>query len=76
MLPTKAKPRNCPVGLEPLESRELLSGGPSRHAVITGSASASATPEAAVPITLHLAGSSAPAGNYVRVAARRVVMTG
>ena len=72
MFRTIAKRRHCRLGLEPLEARELLSGSSSSHAIIGGDA----TPEAAVSITLHLAGSTAPAGDYVDVASKHVVLTG
>jgi membrane-associated phospholipid phosphatase len=67
------KKRRCQgIGLEPLEARELLSGNPLEHAVH----SANATPDTAVAITLDFAESCAPAGNFVDVAAKRVVLTG
>lgn len=72
MFRTIAKRRHCRLGLEPLEARELLSGSSSSHAIVGGDA----TPEAAVSITLHLAGSTAPAGDYVDVASKHVVLTG
>ena len=72
MFRTIAKRRHCRPGLEPLEARELLSGRSSIRAIIGGAA----RPDAAVSITLHLAGSTAPAGDYVDVASKHVVLTG
>ncbi|MGZ3357065.1 MAG: hypothetical protein ACXVBO_19700, partial [Isosphaeraceae bacterium] len=72
MFRTIAKRRHCRLGLEPLEARELLSGSSSSHAIVGGDA----TPEAAVSIALHLAGSTAPAGDYIDVASKHVVLTG
>jgi hypothetical protein len=54
MFRTIAKRRHCRLGLEPLEAREILSGSSSSHAIVGGDA----TPEAAVSITLHRAGST------------------
>ena len=50
MTRTNAKSRHLLLHLEPLESRELLSGSPSRLAII----GKDAIPGTAVPITLHL----------------------
>jgi membrane-associated phospholipid phosphatase len=66
--------KNCRIGLETLESRQLLSGSPSRQAIL--GAGARVTAVTAVPITLHLAGSSAPAGDNVAVASKHVVLRG
>jgi membrane-associated phospholipid phosphatase len=82
----RARPR--PAALELLEERRLLSVGgrppgiwEARGWRATVSAkpaiiSASATPAVPVPVTLHLASSSAPAGDYVDVASSSVVLTG
>ncbi|MGA7499864.1 MAG: hypothetical protein WBX00_24300 [Isosphaeraceae bacterium] len=72
MFRTIAKQRHCRPGLEPLEARELLSGRSSIRAIV----GRAATPDATVSITLHLAGSTATAGDYVDVASKYVVLTG
>jgi membrane-associated phospholipid phosphatase len=72
MFRTIAKRRHCRPGLEPLEARQLLSRRSSIRAIIGGAA----TPDTAVSITLRLAGSTAPAGDYVDVASKHVVLTG
>jgi membrane-associated phospholipid phosphatase len=69
---TNAKMRRRRLGLELLEARELLSASPSPHAIKDGEA----TPGAAVPITLHYATRTAPAGDHVAVASEHVVLTG
>ena len=69
---TSAKTRHHRLGLERLEARELLSGSPALHTTRVGEA----TPGDTVPITLHLATRSAPAGDYVDVASMHVVLTG
>ncbi len=60
------------IEVEWLESRELLSGSPTKQMIL----SAGANPTEGIPITLHLASSSAPAGDYVDVASEHVVLTG
>ena len=63
------------VGRVPLaiwEERGLRDGVTSKPAII----GVSAMPAQSIPITLHLAGSSAPAGDYVDVASSRVTLTG
>ena len=84
--PRRARIR--PAALELLEERCLLSIGGHPLAIWEGRGwhagvnakpaiiGVSATPAAPVPITLHLAGSSAPAGDYVDVASTHVVLTG
>ena len=72
MFRTYEKRRRQRIALEPLETRELLSGSRLKQAII----SAGATPEAPVSITLHLSRSSAPAGDYVDVASKHVLLTG
>ena len=72
MSQTNANRRRFRICVEPLELRELLSGSPSQHANMIGDAS----PETAVAITLHLGSSSAPAGDFVDLAPKHVVLTG
>jgi hypothetical protein len=66
--------RRCklrPVALEALEERSMLSVGMPLLARVKVLEAA-----APVPITLHLGGSCAPAGDFVDVATSRVVLTG
>ncbi len=72
MFRTITKRTPCRVGLEPLEPRELLSGGLASRA----NRGENSSPLAAVPITLQLASSTAPAGEFVDVASEHVVLTG
>jgi hypothetical protein len=60
-----------PVAVE--EAREWLVENHARPAILGGT---DATPAAPVPITLHVSGSCAPAGDLVDVASSRVVVTG
>jgi PAP2 superfamily len=69
---TGRQSRLRPAALEALEERCLLSLGGRPPAII----SASDTPAVPVPITIHLSGSSAPAGDFVDVAPSRIVVTG
>src|SRR5271165_1144679 len=72
MFRTIARRRHCRLSLEPLETRQLLSGSSTSRAMMTRHA----TPNTAVSITLHLGSSTAPAGDYVDVASKHVVLTG
>ena len=72
MIRTNAKQRHVQIRLESLEPRVLLSGSPSKHAILNEVA----RPETAVPITLSLAASCAPAGDYVGVASSHDAVTG
>jgi hypothetical protein len=69
---TNAKSRRHRLGLELLEARELLSGSSSPHTLKAGEE----TPGTAVPITLHYGTRTAPAGDYVDVASKHVLLTG
>jgi membrane-associated phospholipid phosphatase len=72
MFRTNARSRRHRLSLELLEARELLSGVPSPHGIKSGEAMTGT----AIPITLHLATRTAPAGDYVAVASERVLLTG